>query len=654
MILRAVLLLLCSCFVTSHYGQSTSKPGKKSKPVTLFTVNRKPVVADEFIYLYRKNHQNPDEDYTREKIEEYLNLYVNFKLKVEEARFRGMDTTAAFKREFSQYKEELRKPYLPGNGLSDSLVRLTYDRLKEEVRAAHILISLTPDAPPEDTLKAYSRIADLRERALRGEKFEDLAANFSEDPSAKMNQGDLGYFTALQMVYPFESAAYTTPVGEISTPVRTRFGYHILKVYDRRPAREEVEVAHIMIRTGDQTDNDLAKDKIFSVYEQLQAGRDWNDLCREYSEDPASRDNGGKLRPFRAGQMSNVPEFERVALELNEPKQFSDPFQTQYGWHIVRLERKIPLAPFSEMTASLKNRVSRDERTQISKQALQKRLRTDFALTENDVVKARVLKLPDSVLQAGTLQGADSKLASSELLRLDGKPYKVSDFLAYAQRDEAVRRQGSRSVAALYEQFIDDTILELQERKVLNNHPEYGYLLNEYYEGILLFEIMEKEVWNKASEDSTGQHKYYQKNDSKYTAGPRVKASLYSTADESLLGPLQDVLSEGNTGTIQEFVTRNKIRIETGYFSPEEKAVLKKVPTEPGIHRGENNGMYYLAWLKEILPAGKMSFEEARPAVIADYQNYLEAEWLSVLRQKYPVKLNAAGRKLIFKELEKH
>lgn len=645
MVFRAVFFLLCLAFATPNYGQSPAKSDKKNKSVTLFSVNRKPVTTDEFIYLYKKNHQNPSEDYTREKIDEYLQLYINFKLKVEEARHRGLDTTSAFRREFNQYKDELRKPYLPGNGLTDSLVRLTYERLKEEISAGHILISLKPDATPEDTINAYNHIVELRQRATSGEDFRELATTYSEDPSAKMNRGDLGYFTAMQMVYPFENAAYVTPVGKISLPVRTRFGYHILKVYDRRPAREEVEVAHIMIRTGEQTDNDQAKDKIFSVHEQLRAGRDWNELCNEYSEDPGSRENGGKLRPFRAGQMSNVPEFERVALELAVPKQYSDPLQTQYGWHIVRLERKIPLDSFEEMAPSLKNRVSRDERTQISRQALQKKLRADFKLIENEKVKSELFNIPDSLIWKGDFTASGKKTGSSELFTLAGKPYPVSAFANYIRQNVSASQRTSGSLPGLYERFIDDTILELQEEKVLRDHPEYRFLLNEYYEGILLFEIMEKEVWNKASEDSVGQHKYFLQNEGKYTAGSRVRASMYSTADQTLLPALKILIEEGNAARIQEYVSRNKIRAESGYFTKEDKAVLKKVPAEPGIHSGENNGMYYIAWLKEVIPAGTMSFDEARPTVIADYQNHLEAAWIADLKRKYPVKINSAGRK---------
>ena len=269
-------LLLLSCLAQTQNPKET---------VNLFTVNKKPVTVNEFVYLYKKNHQNPQQDFTPEKINEYLDLFVNFKLKVEEAKRRGLDTTKVFLNEFNGYKDELRKPYLPDSKIIDSLTQLTYQRMQEEINASHILVSLKPNPSAEDTAKAYARIAELRDRVLRGEDFSQLAADVSDDPSARQNKGNLGYFTAMQMVYSFETAAYTTKVDEVSQPVRTRFGYHILKVFDRRPSRGEVEVSHIMIRTGGAKDNDQVKNTIFDVHDQLQAGVSWDELCKQYSED---------------------------------------------------------------------------------------------------------------------------------------------------------------------------------------------------------------------------------------------------------------------------------------------------------------------------------------------------------------------------------
>ncbi|WP_331971763.1 peptidylprolyl isomerase [Ohtaekwangia sp.] len=648
----AILALLCCATITGSFAQS--KKQKSSKSLNIFTVNKQPVTTEEFIYLYKKNHQNKAEDFTQEKIEEYLNLFINFKLKVDEAKARGYDTTKAFLKEFNQYKEELRKPYLPDSKLTDSLVKLTYDRMKEEVRASHILINVKPDASPEDTLKAYNKIIELRNKIIKGEEFATVAAEYSEDPSARLNQGNLGYFTAMQMVYPFESAAYSTKVGDISMPVRTKFGYHIIYVADRRPARGEVEVSHIMIRTGDNKDNDKAKNTIFDVYDELQAGVKWDDLCRQYSEDPGSKDNGGKLRQFGVGAMSSIPEFERVAFSLSKPGEISDPFQTQYGWHIMKLERKIPLANYDDIAGSLKNRVNRDERVQVSKQALTTKLRKEFQYTEKSAVKTKVLTLADTSLQKGRWKAPVYPNAAKEtLFALGSKNYTVKSFLEYAQKNQKINSlTPPKYLEDLYNHFVDANILTLQEEKIMRENPEYTFLLKEYYEGILLFEIMEKEVWNKASEDSVGQHHYYDAHAADYKAGERAKASFYFTASAGVVENLRPLLLAGDDKKIQEFVSQNKLKTESGFYKKEEKTILQKVQWSPGIYSVENNGMYYLAWLKDILPPGIMSFEEARPAVISDYQNYLEKSWIEQLKKKYPVKVNEKGKQYILQNLQ--
>ncbi|HNP95998.1 MAG TPA: peptidylprolyl isomerase, partial [Cyclobacteriaceae bacterium] len=268
---------------------------QKNKSLVLFTVDGKPVDVDEFVYLYRKNHQSREEEFTKEKIEEYLTLFVNFKLKVAEAESRGMGNTESFKNELDGYKVELRRPFVAEEDALDQLVKEAYDRMNQEVKASHILISIKGDASPKDTLEAYNKANQIRERVVRGEDFGKLAQEFSDDPSAKSNNGDLGYFTALQMVYPFEDAAFKTEIGKVSNLVRTRFGYHIIKVADRRPSSGEIEVSHILLRGNEN------KSRIDEAYQKILAGEDWTKVCKEYSEDPGTKDNGGRLRPFGKG-----------------------------------------------------------------------------------------------------------------------------------------------------------------------------------------------------------------------------------------------------------------------------------------------------------------------------------------------------------------
>jgi peptidyl-prolyl cis-trans isomerase SurA len=647
---RSVATLLLSCLVV-FFALGQPKPDKSE---ALFSINKKPVTTDEFVYLYTKNHQHKPEEFTADKIEEYLKLFINYKLKVEEALNRGYDTTAAFRKEYNGYRDELLKPYLPDARVVDSLVKISYDRMKEEVKVSHILITLKPDASPADTLKAWQEIMNLSKRILNGEDFGTLAMAYSQEPGAKETKGNLGYFTALQMVFAFEQAAYKTPVGELSKPVRTRFGYHILKVLDRRPSRGEVEVSHIMIRTGQGIDNKKAKDRIFDIYDQLQKGVKWEELCEQYSEDPNSKDNGGRLRPFGVGAMAMIPEFEEMAFALNKKGDISDPFESQYGWHILRLESKIPLPPFDELKASLTSRVSRDERVQISRQALRDKMKRESGFTENTVVKSKLLSLADSSLTKGTWNPSfDKNRAEEVLFTLEKQPFRVKDFLSYIKSNHAVTGLAPEQyLVQLYENYVEASLVRLMEQKIKTASPDYKWLLKEYYEGILLFEIMEKEVWNKATEDTVGQRNFYHGHMASYTAKDRIAGKIYSSPSRDLLLQLQKLLAENDT-TAGAFAAKNKIRQEGGAFEKTDRPVLAKINWTPGLQIAENNGSYYLVSVNNLLPPGQKSFNEARSSVISDYQTYLEDSWIRQLSKKYKVKVYQKIKKQTFGELMK-
>ncbi|HRJ29274.1 MAG TPA: peptidylprolyl isomerase [Cyclobacteriaceae bacterium] len=648
MTVRSVATVLLILFSLSAFAQ---KPKKKAPAQVLFSVNNRAVSTDEFIYLYKKNHQNKQEDYTKDKVEEYLNLFINFKLKVEEARSRGLDTTKAFIKEFNNYKEELRRPYLPEGKMLDSLVRLTYNRLKEEVKASHILINVTPDASPQDTLNAYSRITALKEKAKAGEDFGMLAATHSEDPSARMNKGDLGYFTAMQMVYPFESAAYSGKPGEVVGPVRTRFGYHLVYVEDRKPARGEVEVSHIMIRTGGERDEAKSKNLIFEIYDQLKGGVAWEELCLQYSEDANSKNSGGKLRAFGVGAMAAAPEFDAVAFSLQRSGEISDPFQTAYGWHIVRLERKIPLPSYEELLPQLKPRVQRDERVQISKQALMQKLKKDFLYKENEAGKSKVFALADSSLTKG--KWSVKQWPGAEIIfTMKTRSVPVKEFVQYVNRQQRASAMAPKSyMEQLYGSFVESVINQTYEDQLVRANPDYEMLLREYYEGILLFDIMEREVWNRASEDTTGQRAYYTEHATNFMAGERVLAELFSANSADQLTELKSALERKDTLAVEEFIKARRIRQEKGAFQKGDRPVLAKVAWATGIHTAENNGMYYLVRIFELLEPGPLAFEEARAAVIAEYQNYLEKRWVDQLRKKYTAKINEKGKQYVFKQL---
>jgi len=407
-----------------------------------------------------------------------------------------------------------------------------------------------------------------------------------------------------------------------------------------------------MVRTRSEQEMEASRNTIFNVYEQLQGGVSWNEACKQYSEDPATKDQGGKLRPFGAGGMGAVPEFEKAAFELQKVGDISDPVKTQYGWHIIRLERKIPLASYEALNASLKARVARDERTSLSRQALQDKLRKRFGYQENQVTRERVFSLADSSLLQGKWT-APSGTTAQPMFNLGKKGFTDRDFFGYIKTSP--RQQPApplKYMEQLYNNFVELNIMELVEEGIIKETPTYSYLLKEYYEGILLFEIMEKEVWNKAANDSTGQQAFFQRNLAKYQATERARAVVYEASSRETLTTLERLVRAGDERKIQEFVIESKSKMEAGYFKKDEKEVFGKIAWAKGVYSAENKGIYYLAWIKDILPAGTMSFEEARPAIISDYQADMEKKWLEQLKKKYSVKVNEKGKQHVIQTLQ--
>ncbi len=642
---------IISVFIVFVSIAASAQINSEKRELTLFTVNNTPVSTDEFLRLFRKNSLNKSEKSTELAVKEYLDLLINFKLKIAEAHARGLDTTQKFNKEFKTYREELKRPYRAEPDALDKLTKDTYQRLTEEVKASHILIMVKPDSSPADTLVAYGKITQARNRVLKGESFDKVAAEISEEPSAKYNFGNLGYFTAMQMVYPFEEAAYKTKPGEISPIIRTQFGYHIVKVFERQPARGEVEVSHILLRATSPEDSKV-KGKIFEVYDQLKAGRNWDEVCKEYSEDASTKNSGGRLRPFGIGALASVPEFEAMAFAMKQPGDISDPFQSNIGWHIIRLEKKIPLMSFSEMEPALKRRLSRDERLQISKQALSDKRKREYQFEEDRLMKKQIFEQADSSLIKGNWRFHPSQEEMmTKLFSIQSKPITISSFMQFIRANQTpIAKAPSDYIKQLYDDFVEEEILNAEDEKLLHEHPEYKNLLTEYREGILLFDIMEKEVWNKASEDTLGQRKFYETNKNNYQAGDRLEARIFSANDRSII---QEIISKVDNGDslssadLKKFKSIQPFRI----YERKDSKVIDRISWSTGLHETELDGQFYLVEVKRLVTPGQKSFDEARSGVISDYQDYLEKQWLVELKEKYPVKINNKGRKFVLAEL---
>ena len=644
---RFFLSVLLSTLILAAGAQSGDQ---KAKPTVLFSVKSRNVTTDEFTYLFRKNHPRK-EDYTEAKVGEYLDLLVTFKLKVAEAFARGYDTTRSFRREFSSYRAELRKPYRADQDQLEKLTRQAYERMTLEVRASHLLVSLAPDAKPEDTLAAYKKVVGFRDRVINGEDFETLARTLSDDPSARTNGGDLGYFTVMQMVYPFEEAAYSLKTGELSTPVRTRFGYHLIRVTDRRMARGEVEVSHIILRTGTKDDTRV-RTKIFEIHSELQAGRSWDELCKEYSDDGATKNSGGRLRPFGVGALSGVPQFEQVAFSLHSPGEISDPFQSAYGWHIVRLERRIPIPPYDQVAESLRRRVSRDERLRAADDRQRARQLSRYGYSVNAEVERTILGYADSTLLKSQWRfKGPAELRGQTLFTLDGRPHTVNDFVRYAEQEQEVQSLSPKAaLELLLKNFVTSCLDDREDQDLMRDHADYRNLVNEYREGILLFTIMEKEVWNKAAADTVGLRSYYQANQSAYVSGERVRARVFASDDSVFVTGALKKIQSGDTLTRADMKRFKSVQGPRN-FAPGESKAVDRVPRVMGVHKTKVDATHYLVHVESLVPPGTRSLDEIRSQVISDYQDQLEKAWVKNLRGKYPVKVNTKARKSVIREL---
>ncbi|MFD2246127.1 peptidylprolyl isomerase [Pontibacter ruber] len=539
LLVAAAALLLAGCTAT--------KKNDTKEPV-IATLGSHPVYTSEFRYVYEKNNGSNDDAFTRQSVTDYLNLYTNFKLKVLEAESRGLDTTTAFKRELEGYKEQLALPYLTDKNVTDNLVKEAYERLKQEVNASHILINLAPDAAPEDTLAAYNRVLELRKRAMAGEDFGKLAREQSQDPSAAENGGNLGYFTAMQMVYPFEDAAYKTPAGQVSMPVRTRFGYHLIKVNNVRPAQGEVKVAHIMVRATPgipKADSLAAKQRVDAIYKRVQRKENWDKLAAEFSEDANSAANGGELPWFGTGRM--IPSFEEAAFALKAEGDIAKPVLTPYGWHIIKLIEKRGLPPYEDMEQNLRNKIAKDSRSELNKAAFLKRIKAENNFTENAAAKTAALAKADDKLLQGTWSYDEAdKALKTTLFTIQGKTYTIGDFYTYAKAEQRPRATGTAAhyLNLLYDSFVNKSLFDYEKANLENKHTDYRMLVQEYHDGILLFQLMDEKVWTKAVEDTVGLQAYFEQNKEKYKWGPRVQATVISATDKELLQKTQAQLAD--------------------------------------------------------------------------------------------------------------
>jgi peptidyl-prolyl cis-trans isomerase SurA len=610
----------------------------QDKKATVLSIEGENITLEEFENIFRKN--NRDSVITKASLDEYMELFINFKLKVKEAKRLGLDTVSKFKTELEGYRITLSRPYLTDGDMLNGMIQEAHERMKSEVRASHILIKLDPNASPEDTLKAYNRALDIRNRILAGEDFATLAKKSSEDPSAKDNGGDLGYFTAFQMVYQFEDAAYSTRVGEVTMPVRTRYGYHILKVFDKRTARGEVHVAHIMIKEKKEEGGaDNAKARAEEIYQKALAGESFAELAAKYSEDGSSAKSGGELPWFGTNKMVN--EFEDAAFALQKDGDISAPVKTSYGWHIIKRLGARSVGAFADMEKEIKNKVSKDGRAEKTKASFMKKLKQQYKFSLDEKVLEEVALKADTNIFNGKWNLSKKELQKI-LFSFDGKVYKVEYLHELLTKRDRVKVKMSPKEYVVYEGKLtgDNQIMRYEDSKLEDKHTAFRLLMNEYREGILLFELTDQKVWSKAVKDSVGLQKFFDENQKKFMWTKRRDAIIYTCANDEMAKQVRKLIEAGKTNSeIVEQVNKDSqlnLQIEEGVFSEEDKDVLANTTWSTGLSQNiPYNGQVVIVNVKAIVPETPKKLSETRGMVTSEYQNYLEQQWIAELRAKY-------------------
>jgi len=526
-------------------------PSGPDKEANLLKIGKANVSLGEFLYVYKKNNSTAaDSLYLEKNLREYIQLYSNFKLKVLDAQAKGLDTTDAYRKELETYRKQLAQPYLTEKSVTENLVKEAYTRMQTEVSASHILIMVSPDAAPKDTLEKYKKIEEIRAKALApGANFDELAKKYSEDPSAKQNGGSLGFFTALQMVYPFEDVAYKTPVGKVSKIIRTRFGYHILKVADKRSNQGSVKVAHIMVKfqAGQSREDSIAaKEKINEIAAKIKKAESFETLAQQFSDDQGTKDKGGVLPMFSSGQM--IPAFESKAFALGKVNDVSEPFQTAYGFHIIKLLEKKPLEKFEEVEQSLRDKVKRDSRSEVGETALLARLHKENKFVENTANFNLAVAKADTSLSSGrwTYDTANTALLNKSIISIQDKNYTVGQFFKYVKANQQNHKSTDPAfmMKTMFKDFGNVNLKQYEEEHLEAKYEDFRMLMREYREGILLFTLMDQKVWSKAIEDTTGLKSFFKLNNEKYRWNQRVKATVYSAKDDATLARVKSLLAQ--------------------------------------------------------------------------------------------------------------
>ena len=652
------MFVLAAFFMPTLFANAQSKLDKQ----VLMTIGDQDITVKEFTDVYYKNNLKSDV-IEKKSVDEYLDLFTTFRMKVMEAEHLKLDTSAKFQKELAGYRKQLSKPFLSNDKVSEELVQEAYERKLKDIRASHILIRCDKHALPADTLKAYNKAMDIRKRALKGEDFGDLAVKYSEDPSAKDtpatdqsparpgNRGDLGYFTVFDMVYPFETGAYNTKEGEISMPIRTDFGYHLIKIINVTDAMGSIQAAHIFLQLpfdASEEDEKTTKQKADNIYKELiaQNGKNWNEMVKQYSDDKGTASRGGTLSNFTVSRI--VPEFIETCKSL-EINQISKPVRTLYGYHIIKLIEKSGVGSFEKESANLTERVEKDMRSKKSEEAVLNQIKNEYHFKANNKNLENFMATVDSSILRREYTPSEKVKPNAVLFTMDGVSTKVSDFISYIKEKQTLQKHVTPVTYAyqLYENFSNETVMDYADAHLEEKYPEFKSIIQEYKDGILLFDLMDKEVWSKAIRDTIGLQEFHARNASKYMWGERAQATIINITRAESLPIVKNLLDSGtDLDSLKGIIQRDSIKyvyVRTGFYQKGDNQYVDKTEWKKGTINeiaSTIDQSTSIVCIRDIRKPEPKTLKESKGLVTSDYQTELENKWIQALHEKYPVKIN--------------
>jgi peptidyl-prolyl cis-trans isomerase SurA len=623
----------------------------KGNAQVLFTYGGKSVTKNEFLKAYNKN--NAESTPGEKSYRDYLELYVRFKLKVQAALDKKLDTLANQQAELKSFRNQIMDSYVRDEASINELVSEAIVRSKKDIHIAHIFVAAKKEATADDVKKAQDKINAAWNQLQKGQDFGKVAAEYSEDPSVSANKGDIGYITALVLPYELENAVYATPVGKYSAPVRSKGGFHIFRNISERESLGRMKAAQILLAfppgTSEEQQKEIKK-RADSIYNVLTKGSDFKVMVAQFSNDNLSWQSGGEMMEFGVGQYDLA--FEKAAFALKKDGDISAPVLTSYGYHIIKRLQNKPLAADTanaQLRDEFKQRITQSDRMEISQKMLLKKVLQVTGFKKNAVNEQHLLIIIDSILQNKKFPVFADVTAKTPLFSFAKKTVTVKDLQAYL---ETVRAYEGVRLGKSHQQQLDDfnevSAFDYYRQHLEEYNKDFAYQLNEFKEGNLLFEIMQRNIWDPASIDSAGLKTYYNGHKDKYIWESSADAIILTSSNAQAADGFREKMKE-NYKDWKKYIdlSGGQLQGDSGRFELSQIPVVGRTNFTEGLItanvKNETDNTVVFAYIIKLYPNHEVrGFNDARGFVINDYQVFLEEKWIASLKKKYPVKINEA------------